>query len=188
MRSVFAIRGFDREKLQVRDTLVNIQGKRDDQGEDIEFAGRVRKQPPLREHRASPMAATGKREEKEKREKRERETENPSGYCETLNHRAYVYTEVRVYLPVARSSLTHLDCRSHVGGVGGVHDGFPDNGAKKNGGKIVEETKKCAGGERGVDEVKKKRNKNLCDPLTAKSRDALARRYRPWAFLPFFAR
>lgn len=122
-------------------------------------------------------------EEKEKRETRERE--NPSGYCETLNHRAYVYTEVRVYLPVARSSLTHLDCRSHVGGVGGVHDGFPDNGAKKNGGKIVEETKKC--GER-CKRSKKKRNKNLCDPLTAKSRDALARRYRPWPFLPFFAR
>lgn len=78
MRSVFAIRGFDREKLQVRDTLVNIQGKRDDQGEDIEFAGRVRKQPPLREHRASPMAATGKREEKEKREKRERERDRES--------------------------------------------------------------------------------------------------------------
>lgn len=71
-----------------------------------------------------------------------------------------------MYLPVARSSLTHLDCRSHVGGVGGVHDGFPDNGAKKNGGKIVEETKKCAGGERGVDEVKKKSEIKTCAILS----------------------
>lgn len=74
MRSVFAIRGFDREKLQVRDTLVNIHGKRDDQGEGIEFAGRVRKQPPLREHRASPMAATGMGREREEGNERERES------------------------------------------------------------------------------------------------------------------
>lgn len=68
------IRGFDREKLQVRDTLVNIHGKRDDQGEGIEFAGRVRKQPPLREHRASPMAATGMGREREEGNERERES------------------------------------------------------------------------------------------------------------------
>lgn len=94
------------------------------------------------------MATTGMGGEREGERKREggREREYPSGYCETLNHRAYVYTEVRVYLPVARSSLTHLDCRSHVGGVGGVHDGFPDNGVKKNGRKIVEETPRSGGG------------------------------------------
>lgn len=94
------------------------------------------------------MATTGMGREGRERREREREREYPSGYCETLNHRAYVYTEVRVYLPVARSSLTHLDCRSHVGGVGGVHDGFPDNGVKKNGRKSSKKRRSGGGRER----------------------------------------